>query len=209
MATRPAATATAAPPDDPPGVNDGSQGLRAGKRSSGALSSARPKGGVAVRPNGISPAWRKAEKRWLSCMGRTACERSAAAPAAGGRPLAAAPRSFARKGTPWNGARLPAATASASAAFASARANAASRKTTAPNPAWVWQAVRLASITARALMRPSEMAAARAVASGMAQRPLGRLIVVDGNVPLARLDRCLLGQHHRNRFGWHFIGHID
>ena len=96
--TMPAATAAAAPPDEPPGVSAGLSGLRASGPIIGSLDNARPNSGTVVRPNGISPA----------CQNRLARSKSRF-PAIGGidrephmvaRPLAVAPRSFIRNGTP-------------------------------------------------------------------------------------------------------------
>src|SRR5258706_2787338 len=56
--TIPAATAAAAPPDEPPGVRDRSQGLREGPNSSGSVTGSRPSSGVLVLPNITSPAAR-------------------------------------------------------------------------------------------------------------------------------------------------------
>src|SRR4051812_6176929 len=54
--TMPAATAAAAPPDEPPGVRDRSQGLRQIPSSSDSVTGHRPNSGVLVLPKIDSPA---------------------------------------------------------------------------------------------------------------------------------------------------------
>ena len=56
--TMPAATAAAEPPEEPPGVRAGSQGLRLGPWSAGSVVEHRPFSGELVRPQLISPARR-------------------------------------------------------------------------------------------------------------------------------------------------------
>ncbi len=52
----PAATAAAAPPEDPPGVRDRSQGLRQIPRNSDSVKGHRPNSGVFVLPKIDRPA---------------------------------------------------------------------------------------------------------------------------------------------------------
>ena len=54
--TIPAATAAAAPPEEPPGVRERSQGLRQTPRNSDSVKGHRPNSGVLVLPKIDSPA---------------------------------------------------------------------------------------------------------------------------------------------------------
>ncbi|PQM46945.1 hypothetical protein C1Y40_02865 [Mycobacterium talmoniae] len=54
--TIPTATATAAPPLDPPGVRSGAHGLRVAPQASGCVVGRLPNSGVLVRPAMTSPA---------------------------------------------------------------------------------------------------------------------------------------------------------
>src|SRR6185312_7107169 len=54
--TIPAATADAAPPDEPPGVRCRSHGLRAGPHATGSVMPFAPNSGVLVLPKITSPA---------------------------------------------------------------------------------------------------------------------------------------------------------
>ena len=56
--TRPAATAAAVPPEEPPGERDRSYGLRVGPWSSGSVDALRPSSGLFVVPTITSPAAR-------------------------------------------------------------------------------------------------------------------------------------------------------
>ena len=56
MGTKPAATAAAEPPDDPPVVRPLSQGLRAGPKRRGSVVGRMPNSGVLVLPSTMSPA---------------------------------------------------------------------------------------------------------------------------------------------------------
>jgi hypothetical protein len=58
MGTIPAATAAPAPPDDPPGVRDGSHGLRVGPKRRGSVTGRIPSSGELVRPTNTKPASR-------------------------------------------------------------------------------------------------------------------------------------------------------
>jgi hypothetical protein len=51
----PEATAAALPPDDPPHVRPGSQGLRVGPKRSGSVTGRMPSSGVLVLPTMIAP----------------------------------------------------------------------------------------------------------------------------------------------------------
>ena len=59
----PAATAAAAPPEEPPGVRPRSQGLRAGPNSSGSVIPLAPNSGVLVLPKITRPA---SSQRWTT-----------------------------------------------------------------------------------------------------------------------------------------------
>src|SRR5207249_1092322 len=54
--TRPAATAAAAPPDDPPGVRDRSQGFAVRPNNGASVKHLWPNSGVVVLPTRIAPA---------------------------------------------------------------------------------------------------------------------------------------------------------
>src|SRR5438309_3681105 len=58
IGTRPAATAAAEPPDDPPGVRSRSQGLRVGPNSVASLTGRIPYSGRVVVPTITKPALR-------------------------------------------------------------------------------------------------------------------------------------------------------
>src|SRR5262249_6424459 len=108
IATMPAATAAPAPPEDPPGEREGSQGLRAPGPPGGSLVRQRPNSGTVVRPNGSSPAPRKRANRSLSATSAAVRAATARQPPVTLSPLAWLPRSLARNGTPPNGALSPA-----------------------------------------------------------------------------------------------------
>ncbi len=55
----PAATADAAPPDDPPGVNLGSRGLWVGPNSRLSVNQRSENAGALVRPSSTAPARRR------------------------------------------------------------------------------------------------------------------------------------------------------
>ena len=59
IGTMPAATAAAAPPDEPPAVRPGSHGLRVGPVASDSVEMLMPSSEVAVRPKATSPAARQ------------------------------------------------------------------------------------------------------------------------------------------------------
>ena len=54
----PAATAEAAPPDEPPAMWSGFQGLRQGPKWALSVVPVMPYSGVLVLPSGMTPAWR-------------------------------------------------------------------------------------------------------------------------------------------------------
>ena len=58
-ATMPLATAAADPPDEPPVLRPGSQGLRAGGNDRASVVTVVPISGTLVRPSGMKPAARK------------------------------------------------------------------------------------------------------------------------------------------------------
>ena len=57
--TRPAATAAAAPPEDPPGVRSRSHGLRTGPKRRGSDTGRMPNSGMFVLPTITKPASRR------------------------------------------------------------------------------------------------------------------------------------------------------
>ena len=63
--TIPAATAAAAPPDEPPGVRSRSQRLRAGPNSADSVTAFAPNSGELVCPNGTTPAARNRSTKML------------------------------------------------------------------------------------------------------------------------------------------------
>ena len=69
IATMPAATPAALPPEEPPGVRDVSQGLRAGPKRSGSLTGRMPISGRLVLPTTIAPAARRRRTVALSSSG--------------------------------------------------------------------------------------------------------------------------------------------
>src|SRR5256885_2175482 len=64
-----AATAAALPPDDPPDVRDGSNGLRVGPNRRGSVIGRIPNSGVFVLPTTIAPAARRRRTGSLSRAG--------------------------------------------------------------------------------------------------------------------------------------------
>jgi hypothetical protein len=66
-APMPAATAAAAPPEEPPGVTDGSRGLRVWPCSPLRVNQRSEKAGVLVRPSTTAPARRRLDTTGLSC----------------------------------------------------------------------------------------------------------------------------------------------
>src|SRR5262245_5685290 len=68
--TRPAATAAADPPDEPPGVRVVSHGLAVGPKASGSVVGRMPSSGVLVRPTITSPARRYLETKVVSAGAR-------------------------------------------------------------------------------------------------------------------------------------------
>src|SRR5258708_12949414 len=100
-ATIPAATAAAAPPEEPPGVRLRSSGLRAIGPITGSLASDRPNSGTVLVPNSTRPAARMRPPSSESALSGKSGK--ALEPQIIGRPAAVAPRSFIRNGTPTNG----------------------------------------------------------------------------------------------------------
>src|SRR5690606_5997465 len=83
--TMPAATAAAEPPEDPPVVRLGSQGLRAGPQASGSAMLLATNSGVLVLPKITSPASR--QRRTTSASSGAGTSFSARQPPDEGRPL--------------------------------------------------------------------------------------------------------------------------
>ena len=163
----PAATAAAAPPDDPPGVRVGSSGLRAIGPIRGSDASDSPNSGMVVTPNGLSPARLKRLARSESSV-EAGASASAAAPQRTASPAAAEPRSFMRKGRPGNGiavARRDPASSSRSIACARSRAGSASVRQIAPRSAQAAARSSEASRAAAAVVARDRMAAAISLAS--------------------------------------------
>ena len=80
IGTSPAATATAAPPLDPPGEWSVFHGLRVGPHASGSVVGRLPNSGLLVRPAVTSPAARKRPTRVVSAADGIAASLSARLP---------------------------------------------------------------------------------------------------------------------------------
>ena len=117
IGTMPEATADAAPPEDPPGVREVSQGLRAGPKRRGSLTGRIPNSGMLVLPTITKPASRIRRATNESCAGTKSPNRSE--PKVKGMP-ATGVVSFMAIGTPANGRGSPGPTASAVASAPSA-----------------------------------------------------------------------------------------
>lgn len=115
--TRPAATAAADPPDEPPGVCSGLQGLRVAPNAGPSVNGHCPNSQVLVLPTITAPAARNRRTASLSSATGGNCPSQ---PKAVGSP-ATSVSSLTATGTPSSGLRTPAAS-SLSAASASARA---------------------------------------------------------------------------------------
>lgn len=112
----PAATAAAAPPDEPPGVRSRSHGLREGPYACGSVHGVVPNSGVFVFPRTMNPASRMRRTGASSACGMySAYTRDPYVV----RTPSVASRSLMEIGTPWKGASL--AVASAVRAWSSAR----------------------------------------------------------------------------------------
>ena len=106
IATMPAATPAALPPEEPPGVREVSQGLRAGPKRSGSLTGRMPISGRLVLPTTIAPAARRRRTVALSSSGIQSA--SARIPIVVRTPSVSAARSFTSSGTPASGRWSPA-----------------------------------------------------------------------------------------------------
>ena len=118
----PDASADASPPDDPPAVRVGSQGLRVRPCSDESVCTRNAMSGQLVRPIGIAPA--------AFMRSTTGASTGEIASAKAGTPLSVAhpARSmfcFTVNGTPCSGPSVSPAASAASAAFAPARASSA------------------------------------------------------------------------------------
>src|SRR6201995_2447643 len=112
-ATRPAATAAADPPDQPPVECAGSHGLRAGGKLRGSVVTVVPISGTLVRPSGTKPAARNCSARYD--VTGNATSRNGPSPNAVVSPATVQPMSLNRIGTPRNGPSGGPLSASASA----------------------------------------------------------------------------------------------
>src|ERR1700759_2496659 len=101
--TRPAATAAADPPLDPPGERLRSQGLWVAPQASGSVVGTLPSSGLLVRPAITSPASRKRLTSVVSAAAIAPAFFSARLPLVIGCPAYPANRSLIRNGTPRNG----------------------------------------------------------------------------------------------------------
>ena len=154
--TIPAATAAAAPPEDPPGVWSVSQGLRAGPKRCGSVMPLAPNSGVLVLPKTCSPASiHRCTTVAVSVAGRSA---SARLPPLVGTPARCWCRSFSRNGTPSKG-RPPSGRGVDGAGGSRSRTMALRRGFTSAARA------RAAASSSSAVVVPSRTREARAVAS--------------------------------------------
>src|SRR5579871_3361498 len=78
--TMPAATATAEPPEEPPGVRSRAHGLRVGPNAEGSVTGCRPNSGVLVLPKITRPAALYAATRALSATAGGTAAQSAEPP---------------------------------------------------------------------------------------------------------------------------------
>ena len=76
IGTMPAATAAAAPPDEPPGVRAVSHGLRAGPKRRGSVTGRIPNSGMLVLPTITKPASRMRRTTKASWSGTKSPNRS-------------------------------------------------------------------------------------------------------------------------------------
>ena len=100
IGTIPAATAAAAPPDEPPGEYFIFHGFFAGNSLGGSDVKASPNSGTAVNPKVISPEPWNLENNSLSCLFFSNIFLSAKTPPDVVKLYAEDPKSFPRKGTP-------------------------------------------------------------------------------------------------------------
>ncbi|MND96165.1 hypothetical protein D3C80_884470 [compost metagenome] len=155
----PAATAAAAPPDEPAGDSLSSKGCRATGPSRGSLASAMPNSGTVVVPKKFSPALRsRAASSESSSSGASAQARE---PRRIGRPAQGPPRSLNSDGTPAKGAF----SGLVSTAVTLLRPSSASRYAMAPRGRHFSAASTAASIASRVVKTPFAIASASAVAS--------------------------------------------
>src|SRR5690606_32480538 len=123
----PAATATPAPLEDPPGVRSGSRGLREVPNASLSVKGTVPNSEVVVLPKGRKPA--PTRRRTTGSEAAAGARLVAADPAVVGQP-ATSTRSLNGRGTPWKGGRSSgdaARTTASAAAAAVARTSSAGR----------------------------------------------------------------------------------
>ncbi|MGX1494045.1 hypothetical protein RKD41_006304 [Streptomyces tendae] len=168
--TRPAATAAAEPPDEPPGVCSGSHGLRVAPKAGPSVNGHCPSSQVLVLPTITAPAARS--RRTASPSSATGGN-SPRQPNAVGSP-ATSMSSFTATGTPSSGSRSPDASRS-SAARASARAASARTTRNALRDPCV-ASIRASASATRACEVTSPSASARADST----RPAARSGVIRG-----------------------------
>src|SRR5947209_10273817 len=99
-ATRPAATAAAEPPLDPPGDRARFHGLRVGPNAGGSVVPAVHSSGTLVRPMMTKPAWRSRRVSAESDRARWSTARSTPIPRVAGSPDTSHPQSLTAIGTP-------------------------------------------------------------------------------------------------------------
>src|SRR5215467_8980993 len=97
----PAATADAAPPEEPPAIWAGFHGLRHGPRCADSVVPVMPNSGVFVLPSSTSPVARY--RRTSSLSEPSTVEHKNLLPEVLGQPVTLRPRSLIKKGTPLNG----------------------------------------------------------------------------------------------------------
>src|SRR5215211_6593503 len=158
-ARTPDATAAAAPPEEPPGVCSGLQGLRTGPKRTGSVIGSSPNSQLRGVPISGMPAAFGRAAAVLSTSGTKSPNRRE--PQVSGIPAEAKARSLTAYGTPVS---APAAEPS-SAILAAASAPSASRCANGPSDAWARSAeISVASVSSRAVSSPRLIAAACSVA---------------------------------------------
>lgn len=154
--TRPAATAAAGPPDEPPGVNFGSSGCRVGPYSGEVVTPLQANSDVAPMPTTTAPALRSRSIAIASCGATNSANRREPCVTRQSRTQML---SLTMTGTPASGIVSPARRRSSTAA-ASASVRAGAVVTTAFSPLAASMRASAALAVSTALVRPAETSAA-------------------------------------------------
>ena len=162
-APMPAATAAAAPPDDPPGVTPASHGFKVRPCSALSVNHRQEKAGVLVRPMTTAPARRRFATTGLSSAAITS--RNATTPLLVGKPRWSA-LILVVTGTPASGGSASPRARAASTASAASSASRSSGSTTALIAGFAAASrASASSATSRAETAPSRIARAMSTAS--------------------------------------------